>query len=277
MKTTTQVRKNHPTRQTKAMRTSNTRIGSLLAVLLLPIWVPGSARAQAPSRVTYEGFVTHENGSVVNGDTNVTFSLYDVESGGTALYQETQTLYVPFGNLSTEIGIVTPLDLTLFRENTDLYVGVTVEGESELSPRLRLKARPYAASAAYAGDALALQGLDPDDLLTGATPLAANVTYDNAGTGLSATTSQEAINALLARIQALEGQINGLQGTVDSQQTTISTLEDTASSQQTTISTLEATASSQQTQISTLEATSISHHTQNTTLAATARSHLSGN
>jgi hypothetical protein len=155
----------------------------------------------------YEGFVTHEDGSVVNGDAELTFSLYVEERGGTALYQETQTLKVRFGQVSTEIGIVSPLDLSLFRDNTDLYLGVTVNNEPELSPRLRLTGTPYAASAAYAGDALALQGLGPDDLLTGATPPAANVTYDATGTGLSATTSQEAINALLARIQALESEM----------------------------------------------------------------------
>jgi hypothetical protein len=152
----------------------------------------------------YEGFVTHEDGTVVNGDTELTFSLYDQDSDAPALYQETQTVYVAFGNVSTEIGIVTPLDLSLFRDNTDLFVGVAVENEPELSPRLRLRARPYAASAAYAGDALALQGLDPADLMIGATPPAANVTYDNTDTDLEATTSQDAIRALLARIQALE-------------------------------------------------------------------------
>jgi hypothetical protein len=206
MKKTTQTGNDHSTRQGKPMRYSHTLPGSLFAVLFLPVWVPDTVLAQAPSRVLYEGFVTHSDNSVVNGATDLIFSLYNVETGGTALYQETQTVDVRFGNVSTEIGMVTPLDLSLFRDNTDLYVGVTVEEEPESSPRLRLAARPYAASAAYAEDALALQGQDPADLMTGATPPASNVTYDNSGTGLPATTSQEAIDALVARIQALESE-----------------------------------------------------------------------
>jgi hypothetical protein len=191
----------------------------------------------------YEGFVTHENNSAVNGEANLTFTLYAVESGGTALYQETQTLVVRYGNVSAEIGIVEPIDLSLFRDNADLYVGVAVEDEPELSPRLRLAARPYAASAAYAGDALALQGLGPDDLLIGATPPAANVTYDNTGTGLTATTSQEAINALLARIEMLESETaqlrQHLQSQIDGNADAIESLELVTEDQENRITLLE--------------------------------------
>jgi hypothetical protein len=225
------------------MSYSSTLAGGLLVVLLLPIWVPASALAQAPSRVMYEGFVRHEDGSVVNGEADLTFSLYLEESGGTALYRETQTLIVRYGNVGTEIGIVTPLDLSLFRDNTDLYLGVTVEAEPEWMPRRRLRARPYAASAAYAEDAWALQGLEPEDLLTGATPLAANVTYDNIGTDLTATTSQEAINALLARIQALESEIAqlrpGLQSQIDSNTDAIASLDSTTKDQEDRIIVIE--------------------------------------
>jgi hypothetical protein len=85
------------------------------------------------------------------------FALYDADVAGTELYREVQSVVIDEGRFTAHIGDVTTLDLSLFRDHTDVWVGIAVDGGTEL-PRFALGTVPYAAYAEYAGDATTVGG-----------------------------------------------------------------------------------------------------------------------
>ncbi len=94
-----------------------------------------------PQKINYQGILKEGSGTVVpNGDYNITFKLYDTESGGTELWTETKTISVTDGIINTQLGSVTPLALPF----DNLYwLGVTLASGPELSPRVGLTSVPY--------------------------------------------------------------------------------------------------------------------------------------
>ena len=72
----------------------------------------------------------------------MTFKLYDVPSGGTALFTEAQTLTVTNGVFSAQLGATALLTADLF-SGASAYLGITVSPDSEMTPRDRLAMSPY--------------------------------------------------------------------------------------------------------------------------------------
>jgi hypothetical protein len=120
----------------------------LLALLVLAIPLT-SGVADVPEFMNYQGLLRDSIGSpVTDGSYTLTFRLYDVETGGTALWTEGQTVDVAGGILNVKLGKVTPL--TGLEFDVPYWLGITVEDESELTPRVELATVPYAGHAAYA-------------------------------------------------------------------------------------------------------------------------------
>jgi hypothetical protein len=94
-----------------------------------------------PQTINYQGVLKDASGVVVaNGDYNITFKLYDVESSGTELWSETKLINVVDGIINTQIGSVTPITLPF---DASYWLGVTVATGSELAPRIKLSSVPY--------------------------------------------------------------------------------------------------------------------------------------
>jgi hypothetical protein len=91
---------------------------------------------------------------------SMTFSLYDVSTGGTALWSETKDIEVRDGLLSTVLGDATSLPQGIF-SGQDLWLGVKVEADAETSPRQQLLPMPYAI---YAQNADTVDGMEGGDL-----------------------------------------------------------------------------------------------------------------
>lgn len=108
----------------------------LLAGFVLP------ARAEIPQTLNYQGVLTDAGGTAVpDGSYSITFRIYDVSSGGTALWTETNTVQVSKGIFSVVLGTLVQPNLPF---DTDYYLGMSVEGEAELSPRVVLTSSAYA-------------------------------------------------------------------------------------------------------------------------------------
>lgn len=110
------------------------------------------ASASAPAEISFQGFLTDNLGEPVTGTRDLTLSLYDVPTGGTPLHTETQSVMIEDGYFTVYIGEAQPLDLTLFRDNQDVFVGVQVDTAAELAPRVAMGTVPFAAYSAYAGN-----------------------------------------------------------------------------------------------------------------------------
>ncbi len=137
-------------------------LGLALAPALAHAQTPGTAPAFLP----VQGYLTDATGQPVDGQTDLTLSLYTTATGGTAVYQETQTVMVDHGFFTVYLGQNTPLDLSVFRDDPATFLGIQVGTDAEMSPRLVLGSTPYAAYAQYAGDAASVGGIPASQLMT---------------------------------------------------------------------------------------------------------------
>ena len=114
---------------------------SLLGVLSLLI-IPFTGYAAVPQTVNYQGYLTDSGGTPVDGTVQMTFKIYNVATGGIALWTETQSnVAVSDGIYSVVLGSVTPINLAF---DTQYYLGVEVETDGEMTPRQALTSVPYA-------------------------------------------------------------------------------------------------------------------------------------
>lgn len=95
---------------------------------------------------SYQGRLLDDNGfPVPDGDYEMTYSIYHVSLGGTAIYSDTQTIPLKDGLFTTSIGPSPDLDPQMFSQPA--WMEVTIEGET-LTPRQRLQGSPFAFSLA---------------------------------------------------------------------------------------------------------------------------------
>jgi hypothetical protein len=103
-------------------------------------------RAQAPEMFRYQGRLV-DGTNLVNATVPMSFKLYDALSGGTQLYEDSNSVLVVDGLYSTTIGDNTVYgSLANTLTNVAVYLELTVNGET-LSPRERLVSVPYALNA----------------------------------------------------------------------------------------------------------------------------------
>ena len=124
-------------------------IAIVLAVLLFSLTILHVTSAQAAPnlQLNYQGKLTNSsNVAVANASYQMEFSLYTATSGGTAIWTETRTgankVTVENGLFSVMLGSVN--SLTGIDFNQTLYLGVTIEADSEMTPRKILGAVPAA-------------------------------------------------------------------------------------------------------------------------------------
>lgn len=119
-------------------------LGFVAAMYALAV-VSTAAPAQVPSEMGYQGTLADAAGSpVADANYTLTFRLYDVEQGGVPLWTESHLVPVAGGVFSVVLGSVAPLSLSFDRP---YWLGVTIDGGSELMPRRRLSASAYSLSA----------------------------------------------------------------------------------------------------------------------------------
>ena len=115
----------------------------LAAVMLTALAAP--AGAGVPRLLSYQGVLTDNLGAAVaDGTYQLTFNIYDVASGGSTLWTEVQNVDVTGGVFTAMLGSVTTLSIPF---DVEYYLGITVESDPELAPRVQLCGAPYALSA----------------------------------------------------------------------------------------------------------------------------------
>lgn len=104
-----------------------------------------AANGIIPRAINYQGVLTDAGGlAVPDGTYSMTFRLYDVPSGGSPLWEETQgSVTVTKGIFNVTLGAVALLNLPF---DEQYYLGISVEGEAELIPRITLDAAAYSLS-----------------------------------------------------------------------------------------------------------------------------------
>ncbi len=114
-------------------------------ILLLLVGTFAASSIFAQATFSIQGIIRKSSGAAVeDGKYDLTFKLYPAQNGGTAVHTETQSVGVVGGIYSTELGGgATPLNAAF---DQTYYLGVAVDGGTELIPRVRLTSSPYALS-----------------------------------------------------------------------------------------------------------------------------------
>lgn len=150
--------------------------GAVFVGVLLTL--PRSAMGQsAPAYVPVQGRLTAADGSPRSGSFTMTFRLYAQSTGGTAFYAERSLVEAQDGNFIAYLGDGVPADLgdgklsptfslstfTISSQGV-VFLGISVDAEPELAPRLQFGSAPFAGFAQTCGDAATLGGMSLEQL-----------------------------------------------------------------------------------------------------------------
>ncbi len=164
------------------------RQATAIAAVVLAFALGAGAMADVPYTISYQGVLRDELGvPLPDGSYDITFRLYDVDTGGAPLWEETQTVALSEGLFSVHLG-----SSVSFGGAVDFAVpyslGIAVEGESEMAPRHWLTSAPYAFHAAYADEALSAS--DDDWNIDGP------VVYTNSDVGIGTSSPDGAFDVV---------------------------------------------------------------------------------
>ena len=113
--------------------------------LLLLIALPSVALA-VPQTLAHQGRLLDVDGSGLNGDFDLSFSLYDVATNGSALFTEPMT-GVPLSNGYYSVTLGENPSFPIEAEDLDggaRFLGITIDSASELAPRTPISSVAYA-------------------------------------------------------------------------------------------------------------------------------------
>lgn len=131
--------------------------GSILLVLLLvftqSVWAtaPQSPLATSTSTISYQGRLANAVGDPLTGVYNLEFRIYDVPTGGVPLWEELWTggnsVQISDGLFNVMLGSLDPTLASAIEGFNELYLGITVGTDSEMSPRVQLGSVPFSMQA----------------------------------------------------------------------------------------------------------------------------------
>jgi hypothetical protein len=121
----------------------------MFASAVLVVALCATAVADIPETISYQGVLRDDDGNPVpDGNYAVTFRIYDVSAGGTALWSEDQVIPVAGGIMNAHLGSV--VSLTTLDFMVPYWLGIQIGASPELTPRTAFETVPYAAHAAFA-------------------------------------------------------------------------------------------------------------------------------
>lgn len=108
----------------------------------------GISAATSTTTIPLQVRIATSSGAPISGLRTLNFSLYSAASGGSALWTETWTaanaVQVTDGVASVLLGSRTALPQSVIANNSTLYLGITVDVEAEMQPRVQLGSAPIA-------------------------------------------------------------------------------------------------------------------------------------
>jgi len=118
-------------------------------IVAMMICLMGSTISLAQT-LSIQGVLRDATGaSVPDATKNFTFRLYTVATGGTKVWDETQAINVINGVYSATLGVVN--SLAGLNYDVSYWLGISVDGAEELTPRTKLTLSPYAILAGVSG------------------------------------------------------------------------------------------------------------------------------
>ena len=125
---------------------------SVIKTILVLLIAATAACAAVPPMISYQGRLMQPSGAAVpDGTYSMQFAIYDVPTGGTALWSETNpSVAVKGGLFATMLGSVVNLPSNIF-DNPNRFFGVKVGSDPEMTPRQQIASSAFAFRSAVAG------------------------------------------------------------------------------------------------------------------------------
>ncbi|MBU3699208.1 MAG: hypothetical protein FGM33_04250 [Candidatus Kapabacteria bacterium] len=134
-------------------RTNLTRLRNVILALAMAACAVASY-AQMPRSISYQGLLTQPNGEpIIDGTYELVIRMFNVESGGTLLWEEGHTVQLQRGLFSVYLGDQVPL--TAVDMSQRLYLETAIVG-GPVFPRARLSMVPMAMRSILADSAMGL-------------------------------------------------------------------------------------------------------------------------
>jgi len=126
---------------------------TLTAIILILALIAGAILAQVPNLFNYQGRLTDAEGTPLDGNFVMQFTLYNEPEEGEILWtSEEQEVKVTKGLFSYILGLNSPIPEDLTFNHQILYLGITIEGEEEIVPRVQLTSAAFSRSSGFAWD-----------------------------------------------------------------------------------------------------------------------------
>jgi hypothetical protein len=175
----------------------------LFSVFSAPFFVSSVDAAGINNQINFQGKLVNSNGTNVADSTySVVFSLYNVSSSGTAIWTETDSVTTSNGAFQIALGANTAFPGNVDFNNPNLYLGIKVGTDAEMTPRIRFSAVPYAFNAAALDGVVATQSATGFNLQGGT----------SSQSTLAVTTSAGALTFQPGVAEGLTIQSNGANG-----------------------------------------------------------------
>jgi len=108
-------------------------------------------RAASTGTVAYQGRLADSSGNPLTQTLNMSFRLYSAATGGAPLWTEQWTgsngVKVSDGLFNVMLGSLTPIAQSVITGNSNLFLGITVGTDDEMTPRVQLGSVPFAVQA----------------------------------------------------------------------------------------------------------------------------------
>jgi len=96
-------------------------------------------------QINFQGKLVNTNGTnVTDGSYSIVFSIYTVASGGSNIWTETQSVTVTNGIFQVNLGSVTTLPGSVDFNTDNIFLGMKVGADAEMTPRIQFTAVPQA-------------------------------------------------------------------------------------------------------------------------------------
>jgi len=157
---------------------------SILTVAL-GVLVSSGAFGSVPEILPVQGVLSDTEGQAVDGLTDIKFTLYDAQTGGTALWNDTFTgVDVDQGFFTVYLGSNVGLDTAAMSAAEEVWVGIKVESDPEME-RVKLGAVPFAFEAQTCQNVVG-------DITPNSISIGGKVIVDNSGTWVGEALGDEA-------------------------------------------------------------------------------------
>lgn len=128
-----------------------------LTIAIISLLWSGVSSAAVPGTMIYQGRLTDTAGTPLSATISIAFSIYDVDTGGTELWTETQSVTVQNGIFTVTLGTNTIIPSAIF-SLSERYLGIKVGTDAEMSPRQKIHSSAFSFRSEKAEDAYMLNG-----------------------------------------------------------------------------------------------------------------------